>query len=498
MRLVRYNTGLHWAKDIVLSELFSEGRALPFRPVFGFTLVLCAGIMAARAAGFSRTAVFAGDTWEFQSVAVNFAKGRGFPKFGQVLPFDEYHFERQDPPPPYMARFIEAGREGGRDHFYRTPVYPFALGCFYKVFGVNPWAAKAFQALLLALAAAAMVWVGRELWGDVGLVSGALAAPVYCSVYGYQAGHILTEPLLTPSLAAVQVAYAFWRSAPGWRRAAGIGLTLAFALGVKGSVLFLPPLVAVLMTVTEARAKVAVRATHAALALAVLAAFVFPYSLFASGRVGRFVLLSTQGDFVLLDNNNEYSIAKGAWSSEWRSDPEAFYNRAVPSAMPPLRKVLRFYAAHPADLPRAISYKLEFGFRYAVFLKFVLAALFVEGLFGALRPAARLLANSGALAGGLFATLGVTAALAATRVIGFLPLLCGAAAAALFGGSGTVVRLFSGLHAAVLVNFLAIMSLIDGVPRYFSVVEPFFILLAFRVALATALSPSRWGDSLGR
>lgn len=493
---VRYNTGLDWARKADLSELFSEGRALPFRPIFLFTLVLCAGIMASRTAGFTRTAVFAGDTWEFQSVAVNFAKGRGFPKFGQVLAFEEYRFERLDPPPPHLARFIEAGRDGGRDLFYRTPVYPFALGCFYKAFGVRPWAAKALQALLLALAAASMVWVGREFWGDVGLVSGALAGPLYCAVYGYQAGHILTEPLLTPSLAGVVVAYMAWRAGPGRLRAAAVGLALAVALGVKGSVLFLPPLTAVLMAVTEARAKFAERAAHAALALAVAAACVAPYSLFASGRVGRFVLLSTQGDLVLLDNNNEYSIAKGAWSSEWRADPASFYNRAVPGAMPPLRKVLAYYSARPADLPRAVAYKLESGFRYAVFLKFVLAALLVEGLFRVWARTARLPEDPRGMAGGLFAALAVAAGLAAARVIGFLPLLGGAAAAAMFGRGGTVVRLFSGLHAALLANFLAVMALIDGVPRYFSVVEPFFMLLAFRVAFATAFDPGRWAETI--
>jgi hypothetical protein len=488
------------ARDLVaLLSKDPGGRGLPLAWTFGYSLALCLAIMAGKVAGFSDTAVFTGDTWEFQSVAVNFAKGRGFPKFGQIGAFEEYRFELVDVDPPHRPKFVAAGANGGQDHFYRTPGYPFALGCVYRLFGVRPALAKAVQAFLLALSAAMLVWVGRELWGDAGTVSGMFAGPLYCAVYGYQAGLILTEPLLVPCLIAVAASYLAWRRRPSAGRAMLVGAALAAALAVKGSVVFLPLGFAFLMVAAGAQSATAsARSRHAATALATAFLCIAPYSAFASLRSGRFVALSTQGGFVLLDNNNEFSVAKRAWSADWRRDPASFYNRPSMAGLPPWRRVVLYYAARPGDLGRALAYKLESGFKLAVFLKFVLVALVVD-VFGRLMSRrARAVWPEGvrARAAVLLVLLFGGAAAAASRLVGFLALTAFAALAVPRGAGGVVWPLVTGLHIAFLANFVAVMSIIDGVPRYFSVVEPLFILLAFRVLIATVLAPMSWAESM--
>jgi len=75
---------------------------------------ICVAVVLALIYGYSAfldlsipdTAFFGGDTWEYQSIAVNFAEGKGF-RFGGLLPFDAYAFDTADP--AYFQRFVEAG-----------------------------------------------------------------------------------------------------------------------------------------------------------------------------------------------------------------------------------------------------------------------------------------------------------------------------------------------------------------------------------------------------
>jgi len=81
------------------------------------------------------TAFFVGDTWEYQSIALNFASGEGF-KFGGLLPFEAYHFYSANP--EYYDRFMDIGAAGGEPSTFRTPGYPFVLATIYRIFGVSP------------------------------------------------------------------------------------------------------------------------------------------------------------------------------------------------------------------------------------------------------------------------------------------------------------------------------------------------------------------------
>ena len=84
---------------------------------------------------FSDRAYFGGDTWEYQSMAVNWAKGHGL-KFGSIEKFSVYKFD-QGKEKEYYSTFIRSGKNGGFYNYYRTPGYPIFVGVIYKIFGIT-------------------------------------------------------------------------------------------------------------------------------------------------------------------------------------------------------------------------------------------------------------------------------------------------------------------------------------------------------------------------
>ena len=187
----------------------------------------------------SDTAFFGGDTWEYQSIAVNFAAGKGF-RFGALLPFAAYHFDTADP--EYYQRFMDAGANGGVFPSYRTPGYPFVLGLIYKVFGVSPRTAIAVQHGWIVLVCALLPLLGRSLLGRGGFVAGLTGGIGFYLIADDLGSTILTEALITLTLFLVLSAWAFLNRNRGATIFSGVlfGLSLAWALLVKGSMIFLP------------------------------------------------------------------------------------------------------------------------------------------------------------------------------------------------------------------------------------------------------------------
>jgi tetratricopeptide (TPR) repeat protein len=59
--------------------------------------------------------------------------------------------------------------------FWQPPAYPWALGWVYRAFGVGVWAPRALQALLGALSAVLVWWIGRQVFSPaVGLLAGVI------------------------------------------------------------------------------------------------------------------------------------------------------------------------------------------------------------------------------------------------------------------------------------------------------------------------------------
>lgn len=372
------------------------------------------------------------------------------------------------------------------------------LAGVYRLTGVHPLAAKLTQGVLLLAIALSLSWLGAQFWGEEGALIGAVAGVLYVAVYGYQAGTILTEPMNAFSLTVSACVYCLWRRNPGFASAAALGLAWAFCLLVKGSNIFIPFAVVTLMCFSPSvEASPASRARQGGAAFALMLLAIAPYSAFATLRSGRPVFLSTQGASVLLDNNNEYSAAKEAWAPEWRKDPKAFFNAPEMAERSPTAKVFAFYRRNPSLLPAAMLYKFEAGFAHAVFLKAVVSALVVDAV--ACLLLAPFLTRTDSQSGLLLAgALAVTVCAACLRVVDFAVLSAVAGVASFMPRvrSGRLYSALPGLHGAYLANFVLIFVIFDGAPRFFSVVEPLFILLSLRIAASSLLDLPGWRDDI--
>ena len=315
------------------------------------------------------TAFFGGDTWEYQSIAVNLAEGKGF-RVGGLLPFDAYAFDTADS--ALFQRFMEAGASGGVFPSYRTPGYPFVLGLIYRIFGVNPRAAITIQISWIVLICAFLPMLGRRLLGRGGFAAGVLGGFVFHFLAADVGGQIMTESLIAVALFLVLAAWAHLNRGAGATlpAAALFGFSLACALLVKGSLIFLPILFLGFIAWNVVRDR---RYRPIALA-ASLAVFLVPlvaYSTYATLASGSYVFLSTQADAVLLGSHNEVAVETGDWSRHWQ-EPDSYYSRqrSLHPERPVPLIVASFYADTPRLLPQGVRRKIVsmFGTRTAVMI----------------------------------------------------------------------------------------------------------------------------------
>lgn len=370
------------------------------RQVLGFSAVIFTVLLLLQAitVRFADTAFFGGDTWEYQSMGVNLARGHGL-RFGGIEAFENYAFQPTKEAPPYLERFERLGREGGLVSFYRTPGYPVFLAGIYATVGVHPAAVRHLQLAMIALAASLLPFIGWRIWGKRGFGAGALAALPYYFQRRELADPIMTEPLIIFMLLALVLSCLAWdrRRTPGHTLAAGAMLGLG--LLVKGSLIFLPPLLAAAM-VWRARSSLT-----GLLFLVGVAAPILPYSMYATSVNGSPVFLSTQGSVVFLDGNNEASIRTGGWAPEWKSDSTSFYNRPDIRERSTFGKIAAFYAAQPGALPIAIGKKLVVGFQGFRWLKAGLILMWSLLLASVIRSCSgrKWVARGGLLVGAWFA-----------------------------------------------------------------------------------------------
>lgn len=348
-----------------------------------------------RVASFTGYADFGGDIWEYQSMAVNFAKGHGIARFGGIEDFSVYSFET-DPAvsrvmPAPLEHFLKAGKNGGVEWFFRTPGYYLFLGVIYKIFGVSPLIAEHIQLILLATVAASLPLIGRHYWHKTGFWSGLIASPIAIASNYRFSGVLYTESLITFAVFLIVVAYALFEARRTVPRALLVGIALGLGLLVKGSLVFIPPLLGLFLCFRWLWTRRTSDFVHLSAIIVAAVLTIAPWSIYASTQSGRFILLSTQAESILLDSHNEY-VTNGAWYQEWRDDPQSFYNNDGLEGRSALLRVANFYRHHPILLPRIALEKLVAGFRPFPFLLVGGVLAFAEGcllLWGRMRGTPR-------------------------------------------------------------------------------------------------------------
>lgn len=124
------------------------------------------------------------------------------------------------------AQRIAAGDWIGSEGFYQTPLYPYVLAVWFRLFGDGVGTIRVLQALLGATACVLLAATGWRLWGRrAGAMTGVMLA-----LYGpavYFDGIVQKASLAGFLTCALLASIARWIACPGWRAASVAGLASA-------------------------------------------------------------------------------------------------------------------------------------------------------------------------------------------------------------------------------------------------------------------------------
>lgn len=347
-----------------------------FRLTVSFLLVFVLYFTIGSKLQLSKVAQFGFDQWDYQSLAVNFAKGHGLDKFGCIENFEEYKFGRFDE--YYDGRMNDFINAAGHQNFYRTPGYPVYLGLIYKTFGVNPYIANLISLWLLIICTATLPIIGFHFWKEKGFVGGIISSFFALNFHLRYVDGIATENLITISFYLLLLAFILYDKKKNIFTAAILGLVMTIGMLVKGIFIFIPLLVIAYFIYRFFKSKNKTILIHALVIGASSFISLLPWSLYASKSTNSVVILSKQSGNTLLDGNNEF--AKGGWTPEWISDKNSFYNNDGMQDKPAIIRLINFYKHHPKLLPELLAKKMIYGFVPFIFLWFFIATLFIESV----------------------------------------------------------------------------------------------------------------------
>jgi 4-amino-4-deoxy-L-arabinose transferase-like glycosyltransferase len=255
-------------------------RRVPRRPVAPWLLVY----LVALALRVAYTFVAAGpnatptsDSYEYDSVAWNLARGPGFALNGAGG--------------PYLTAFV-------------PPVLPWVVSLLYRMIGHHFFAALMLQCAIGALVPLLLAALASATFG-AGVAAWAAWLAVFHPVLIFFSGYLLTETTFTVTLLAALLASVGWLKTPRPGRAVGAGMLWGIAALTRPTALPLPGLVA-LWAWVPLGLTVAPRDRIRQVLLLVLgvALVVSPWTIRNAVALRAFVPVTTGGGRALLDSNN--------------------------------------------------------------------------------------------------------------------------------------------------------------------------------------------------
>ncbi len=184
-----------------------------------------------------------GDTIDYQTIAVNFAKGYGFNITGGIESFDTYSFKLVKDPGRYDVSYKKEDLHGkflATVNYFRTPGFPMFMGVIYKCFGVHPLIVRFLQLLLLVISACIMIIISYTLWGRKGFYIGWISSLIFLVCTYKIAEEIMTETLIIFMLSLVILTMIFFFKYKNTVYTILTGVIFGLALLVKGSMIFIP------------------------------------------------------------------------------------------------------------------------------------------------------------------------------------------------------------------------------------------------------------------
>lgn len=322
---------------------------------------------------FTDSSLLYGDEWEYQSIAVNFANGLGFPQHGCLLNFEDYHFYEGSN--DYAAIYT---KQNSFD-LYRTPVYMLFTGLIYIVFGVHPYTVKLIQLILYIIISCSLPWIGWKYWKKKGYIAGTITGILYLALNFQYAGSILTEPIVSFISFLIIICYTYFEFKRTIFSSCCLGLILGLSWLTKGILMPIAGFVLLLLLIRYFKVK-----TKQSIRLFVITClfFVIPiaiYSAYINTRSNKFVLISTQGEAILLDSHNEY-MKNGFWAPDWRQYSSSFYNNDHKNGQSAVGRVLYFYMNNPNMVIKLAKEKIVTGFFIYHSVWLIVLLLFFENL----------------------------------------------------------------------------------------------------------------------
>lgn len=161
-----------------------------------YALSVCCGLLYASTFSFPDRVPLSGDEWEYQSIAVNFIYGHGFPIAGGFEDSAKYKFYTY----PGLVNGHSWDNFYSRDSkwfdFARNPLYPFGVSVLYSLCGVRPDILFLVQFMLLILSGSLLPYICYKIMGVQGIFAGLLTYSAFLYFDSHYAFQVMTEALV--------------------------------------------------------------------------------------------------------------------------------------------------------------------------------------------------------------------------------------------------------------------------------------------------------------
>jgi len=237
---------------------------------------------------FSNAVTLSDDSWEYQVMAVNFAKGHGLQRLAMLEPFDTYKFNKALVDAASLNNLQKSPIY--KVDTYHTPGYAVFLGLIYKIAGINPYAAKAVQLFILCFVASFVSYLLYVLWQWRGLLSGIAGGFVFLISHYTSAGSIMSEVLLVFISFLLMALVVGFNKKPSYFLSILTGLIMGVSLLVKGMIIFVPVLFLGFLLVRFFKSKDRFLKQNILLVFLFFVLTILPWSIYAS-NVNRFLFI---------------------------------------------------------------------------------------------------------------------------------------------------------------------------------------------------------------
>lgn len=318
-------------------------------------ILLCAFMLLYPHPRFEDRVALIGDTYDYQTIAVNLAEKKVFPVSGMLLPDSAYHFRLvQDYPGAYTAERLRV-EASPCTTYYRNPLYPVFCALVYKASGVRPALLFQLQLVLLILALCTIPFVGTMLAGRRGFFAGAISSVMIFFLTRQYAWEVQTQALVLPYTIGLWWILVRYLRRYDLRSAIIIGLYLAVGLLLKN---FFIPVVLVVCCYRLIQS----RNPRSLLLPLIIVMAILPYTLYINHQRSSsqsFVWITDQGSDVLIASNNDQA-KDGDWHPEG-VNLTAFYQQSDIKTKPISKQVIMYICEHPTKSLINMSEKIRLG-----------------------------------------------------------------------------------------------------------------------------------------